>query len=633
MRRLTAVLTAVGLVLPGVAPAQEITRSEPIVVTATKVETSAEKLGASVTVITDEELRSYNYERIEDALRFVPGVDVIRSGSLGKTTAIRIRGANPNQTQVLVDGLRVKSPTLGSFDFSDLSLDAIERIEIVRGPQSTLHGADAIGGIVNVITKKGTGPPTGTVFVEGGSYNTFREQVALSGAHGIFNFALSASRADSRGHERTFDNDDSDQTAFAGRLGVDLPWNGSFTLTGRYAKTNTDIPNQGFFPFDMDPDSQQQTEFRLYTVRYDQKLFPWWTMSFRAGTVWSNQGFQDGPNPPGDFAFTSQIDTRHSELEVLSTWTIAGIDTLTVGYENQRDQGSNRGTFRAGIETNSLFVQNELRLLERVILGGGLRWDDNDRFGDRLTPRVSLVILVPETGTRFRGAYGEGFRAPTLNDLFFPDFTGGFCPPFGNPDVQPERSKSWEGGVDQKLWQNRVRFGATYFRNAFRDLISIQNLPPFCAQVANIGRARTEGFESYAEVEPLDWLLFSTTYTFTDNEDQTNGGNLPRVPRHRWTGGITVTPHPKLSLFTQAHVVSRQFDPGAGPGGTGGSHNPGYYRVDVGGTLTLLERARRLERLELTARIQNVTDNTYDEVFGFRAPGFFALVGLRAQFR
>ena len=634
MRRLTAVLTAAAVLFPGVVPGQEVKKSEPIVVTATKVETSAEKLGASVSVVTEEDLTTYNYQRPEDALRSVPGVDVQRSGSLGKTTSVRIRGANTNQTQVLVDGLRVKSPTLGQFDFSDLSLDAIGRIEIVRGPQSTLHGADAIGGIVNVISKKGAGPPTGTLFVEGGSYETFREQLVLSGAVGLFNFSASASRTDSRGHDRNFDNDDSDQTAFAGRLGFDLPWNGTFTLTGRYAKSETDLP-VGFapIPLEMDPDAQQQTEFRLYTVRYDQKLFPWWTMSLRAGTVWSNQGFQNGPNPPGDFAFTVQTNTRHSELEVLSTWEIAGIDTLTLGYENQRDQGNNRGTFRAGIETNSLFVQNELRILDRVILGGGLRWDDNDRFGDELTPRASIVVLLPETGTRLRATYGEAFRAPTLNDLFFPDFTG-VCPPFGNVNLKPETSRSWEAGADQKLWQGRVRFGATYFKNSFRDLITGVVVPPFafCVQNTNVGRARTEGLEAYAEVEPLDWLLLFTNYTFTEGENETSGDDLLRIPRHRWNGGVNVTPHPKLSLFAQAYVTSRQFDNGAGAGGAAG-HNPGHYRIDVGGTLTLLERAKRLERLELTARIQNVTDNTYEEVFGFRSPGLFAMVGLRAQFR
>jgi vitamin B12 transporter len=634
MRRALASVLAALLLLPGVVRAEEMEakKGAPVVVTATKVETSADRVGASVSVITGEELQTYNYERIEEALRSVPGVDVQRSGSLGKTTTIRIRGANANQVQVLVDGMRVKSTTLGQFDFSDLSLDAIDRIEIVRGPQSTLHGADAIGGIVNVITRKGTGPPAGTIFFEGGSYQTFREQVGLAGSYGLFNFAVSGSRADSRGYERNFDNDDSEQTAFAGRVGFDFPWKGTFTLTGRYAKSNTDVPNQGFFPFDMDPDSQQQTEFSLYTVRYDQEIFPWWKVAVRAGQMWSNQGFQDGPNPPGDFAFTSQVNTKRREVEVLSTWEIAGIDTLTVGYENQRESGFNRGTFDASINTNSFFVHNELRLFNRLILGGGLRYDDNDAFGDELTPRFSVVVLVPETGTKFRGAYGEGFRAPTLNDLFFPDTTG-FCPPFGNPDLKPEKSRSWEAGFDQKLWQNRVRFGATYFKNTFKNLISFVNLPPFCAQAANVGKARTEGFESYLEVEPLDWLLLATNYTFTDNEDLTNGGDLPRMSRHLWNGSITVTPHPKVSLFLQSYVTSKQFDPNAGPGGTGGSHNPGYYRIDVGGTVKLVERRKPLERLELTARIQNVTDNTYDEVFGFRSPGFFAMVGLRATFR
>src|SRR3990172_7595504 len=137
--------------------AEEVKRLEPVVVTATKVETPQERLGASVTVITEEELRTYNYTRIEDALRTVPGVEIQRSGSLGKTTSIRIRGTDSSQLQVLVDGMRVKSPTLGSLDLSELSLDAIERIEVVRGPQSTLHGADAIGGVGNIIPENREG--------------------------------------------------------------------------------------------------------------------------------------------------------------------------------------------------------------------------------------------------------------------------------------------------------------------------------------------------------------------------------------------------------------------------------------------------------------------------------------------
>ncbi len=634
--RWSAVLAV--LMSVGTAWAQEVKRLEPVVITATKVETPQERLGASVTVITEEELRSYNYSRVEDALRSVPGVEVQRSGTLGKVTSVTIRGANSNQVQMLIDGVRVKSPTLGQFDFSDLSLDDIERIEIIRGPQSTLHGADAIGGVINVITKKGVGPPAGALSFEGGSHQTFREQAAASGAFGPFNFSLSGSKLDSRGQERTFNNDDSEQKAFAMRSGVDLPWDAAFTATWRYAKSNTDVP-VNLFLNTRDPDSQQQTEFYLFTLRYDQKIFPWWVVAARMGQEWNNQGFENGPLPPGDFAFTSQVDTRRREFELLSTWHMGKLNSVTLGLEHRNEFGMNRGTFREETNTRSLFLQDELRLFDRLFVGGGFRVEDNDVFGSATTPRVSVALLIKELGTKLRGGYGEGFRAPTLNDLFFPDFSGGLCPPFGNLSLKPERSKSWEAGVDQKLWQNRIRLAGTYFQNKFQDLITIVNVPPTpaglplvpfgltCQQEGNVGKARTEGVEFSAEFEPLDWLLFNVNYTFTDTENEETGRELPRFARHRWNAGVTVTPVPRLSLFVQSYIVTRQFD------NIDDVHNPGYYRIDVGGTWRLVGRAGMLQGLDFTVRVQNLTDNEYFEVRKFRALGFSAMAGLKAYFK
>jgi vitamin B12 transporter len=630
-------LTPFALVLTSsaAAVAQEPKTLEPVVVTATKVATPQERLGAAVSVVTGEDLRSQNQFRIEEALRSLPGVEVERQGSFGKVTTVTIRGANASQVQVLIDGMRVKSPTLGLFDFSDVSLDAIERIEVVRGPQSTLHGADAIGGVINIITKQGAGPPSGTALFEGGSWQTFREQGATSGAIGRVDYSLSGSRLDSRGQERTFNNDDSDQTAFAGQFGVTLPWDARLAFTGRYSKANTDTPINLFLST-RDPDSQQQTEFYLYSLRYEQKLFPWWTVSARIGQMWNNQGFQNGPLPPGDFAFTSQTDTRRREIEALSTWRMGSWNELTLGFEHEEEWGRIVHTLRADSTTVSGFLQDTLTLFDRLIVGAGFRYDDNDVFGSAKTPRVSVAFLIPETGTKLRTAYGEGFRAPSFDELFFPDQTGGLCPPFGNRSLRPERSRSWEAGVDQKLWENRVRLGATWFLNKFRDLIAVVGVPPtpagegsgfICQSEANVGRARSTGVEAYSEIEPLDWLLFRANYTFTDTEDEATGQDLPRFARHRVNAGVTVTPIPRLSMFVEAHVVSRQFE------ATLDRHNPGYYRIDAGGTFRLIERAGPLSALEFTLRIQNLTDNRYEEVAGFPALGFTALAGLRAQFR
>jgi len=619
MTRVTRIVCFSVLMLAPRAVAQEVKRLEPVVVTATKVETPQERLGASVTVITEEELRTYNYDRIEDALRTVPGVEIQRSGSLGKTTSIKIRGAGSQQVQVLVDGMRVKSPTLGSAELSEFSVDAIDRIEIVRGPQSTLHGADAIGGVVNIITKKGQGPVHGSVFVGGGSYETFRQQADIGGAFRGFNFKLSGSRYDSGGQ---FDNDDSDRTAFAGRIGHDFPWKGELSLSGRYAKANTDLPIHTTSPRTVfDPNSQQQIETWLYNLTYAQTVFPWWDTSARYGQWWNNSGFQDPVPPPGDAPGTvSQINTRRREFELINSFHLGKWDTFTLGAEHRNERGRNRGAFRQEINTISLFGQNEVRLFDRIFLAGGLRWEDNDVFGDEVTPRMSAVVVVKETGTKIRGGWGKGFRAPTINDLFFPGF--------GNPQLGPERSENYEFGADQKLWQNRIRFGVTYFHNEFRDLIQfVFNPVTFDFLPFNVGGARSQGIETYAEIEPLDWLLLYANYTLTDTRNTTTGRDLRRFARHRWNTGVTLTPMDRLSLFAQAHVVSSQEE-----SATAG-RNPGYHRIDVGGTYRLFGRLGAMERLEFTARVENLTDEVYDEVMGFRALGWNALVGLRAYFR
>jgi vitamin B12 transporter len=603
----------------------EMKTLEPVVVTATKVETPQERIGATVTVIAADEIRTYNYDRIEEALRTVPGVDIQRSGGLGKTTSITIRGAGSSQVQVLVDGMRVKSPTLGSADLSELTLAGIDRIEIVRGPQATLHGADAIGGVVNIITRKGAGPVSGTTWFEGGSYETFRESAGVQGAYRGFNVNLSGSRLDSNGQ---FPNDDTGQTSVGGRVGYDFPWKGELSLTGRYTRLDLGLPINTTVPrVILDPNQESQTETYLATLAYKQDLFGWWHLNARYGQWWNNQGFQNSPPPATDTVTISQIDTRRVEGELINSFDLTRWDTLTLGAEHRSEVGRNTtgGTspsrFREDINTTSLYAQDEVRILERVFLTGGVRRDDNDVFGGETTGRASAAVLFKETGSKLRFAWGTGFRAPTINDLFFPGF--------GNPALQPETSESYEIGVDQKLWKNRLRAGLTFFHNRFQNLIQF-GFDPVTGQFLpqNVGRARTEGVESSVEVDPLDWMTLYANYTFTDTEELSTGRELRRFPRHRVNTGVTVTPVDRLMLFLQARVVSSQLElPSTG------ARNPGYSTIDTGGTFRLLGRAGVMERLELTARVQNLTDERYDEVRGFRALGFNALVGLRAYYQ
>jgi vitamin B12 transporter len=620
---IVVLLTALACLASAQELKEEVQKVEPVVVTATKVETPAERIGASVTVVTEEEIRNFNYTRIEEALRAVPGVDIQRAGSPGKATTLRIRGAGGQQVQVLVDGMRVSSPTLGAADLAELTLDAVDRIEVLRGPQSTLYGANAIGGVVNIITKKGQGPPKGAVWAEAGNYQTFRESANTQGAFGPFNFNLSVTRFDTAGQ---FDNDRAGQTSIGGRIGYDFPWKGELSVTGRYEKLNLELPISSTFPTTVfDPNSRNDLETWLYNAAYTQKIFDWWHLRARFGQ-WSNfSDFKDSPPPADDSVIRSRINADRLEGELLNTFDIGPWTSLTVGVEERYETGKNRTSgdfpsqFSEELNTVSLFGQGEIRLFDRLFLGGGVRWENSDTFEDSVTGRVSAAFVIRETGSKLRFAWGQGFRAPTINDLFFPGF--------GNTDLAPEKSEGWEIGVDQKFWGDRVRAGATYFNTHFTNLIQF-NFDPGTGlfRPENVGRARTEGVEVYLEVDPLPWLTLYGNYTYLDARDITAGTELRRVPRNSWATGLEVTPHERVRLFVQAKVVSSQLE------STFAGRNPGYYRLDVGGTFRILGKVGYLGGLDLTARIDNVTDQRYDEVQGFPALGINALVGLRATF-
>ncbi len=600
----------------------EARRLDPVVVTATMVATPVEQLAATVTVITGDEITQYNYDRIEDVFRQVPGVEVQSSGSPGKATSISIRGGGSQRSLVLIDGLRTASPTLGATDIAEITIDSIERIEIVRGPQSTLYGADAITGVVNIITKKGQGPPSASVWVEGGNYATAREQVNVQGSFGGFNFNITGSQFNTGGN---LPHDDSGQTGVSGRVGYDFPWHGELSLTGRYAYLNLELPIASTSPTVFDPNATNQLETGLYKLAYTQKITDWWNVTASAGQWFNNSHFRDTP-PPGDTTTISQINTSRVQADVLSTFTIPKWNTLSLGWEYRSESGtgSTTGTFPSGfsetLNTLAFFGQDELAVFDRVFLGGGVRWEDNDVFGTSLTGRASAALVIPETGSKLRFAWGQGFRAPTINDLFFPGFS--------NTALKPEQSTSWEIGADQRLWRDRIRFGATYFHQNFSDLIQFVFDPTtFLFLPENVGRARVQGVEAYASFDPLDWLGFYANYTYLDAKDLDTGQELRRVPRNAVNTGVTVTPFSRLKLFMQANVVSSQLESDFA------GRNPGYFRIDAGGTFVLFGQYGRLNRLELTVRIQNLTNQSYTEVLGFPAPGINALAGLRAYFK
>jgi vitamin B12 transporter len=629
MRRATIALLVV--VLAGPVWAQEVERMDPVVVTATRTETPAEQVGGAVTVVTGEEIDTYHYPTVDEALRTVPGVEIRRSGSFGKTTSISIRGANPNQVQVLVDGVRVKSPTTGQAELSDFSPDLIDRIEIIRGPQSTLYGADAIGGVVNIITKRGQGPFSAWAEQQVGNYDTLKSATGFSGSWRIFDYAFAGSHFESNGR---FKNDGVDENALSARLGVSLPGDTTISLTTRYNRTKAGVPIEfTASPLEIDPvidpNTHQDSETVVSSLAVHTRPVTWWESEARVSRYWNYINFVDPPDPfecpPITFGvcnFPARFRVERREAEWLNHFHVGKWSTSTIGLEYRDERANVQGTngFGPVTDTVSGFFQEQLRFFDRLFMSAGVRVENNSEFGRSTTERGSLAYVIREWGTRIRGGAGSGFRAPTFNDLFFPGFS--------NSKLQPERSFSYDFGIDQRLWDNRIRLGLTYFQIEFKDLIAccveIPN-PPFVI-TSNIGRARSAGIEFTAEADLLDTLTTALNYTYTDTENLPTDRPLPREPRHRWNVRLTWTPTRPLMLFTEVHVVTQQWEP------VGEVYNRGYTRWDVGGSYRILNRYAFIQSLDLTARVQNLLGEGYAEVRGFPALGRTALVGLRAAF-
>ena len=301
MRRTVGTALTILLAVVASAEAQETKSVEPVVVTATTVATPAQQLGVALSVIPGEDFKTYQYPALDDALRSIPGVTVTQQGSYGKVSTLNIRGANANQVLILVDGVRVSSPTLGQTDLSDVSPEQIERIEVIRGPQATLYGADAIGGVVNIITRKGAGRPfTGSVETSAGNYDTLQNRLSLGGAYKIVDYALSGFHFESNGQ---FKNDNTNTNAGNLRLGVSLPFDSALSVVYRYNKADTGVPIKGVFapPQPIVPiinsNAKQQSETTVLSVEGKTRPVEWWESRARFGRYTNSQGFQDPLEP------------------------------------------------------------------------------------------------------------------------------------------------------------------------------------------------------------------------------------------------------------------------------------------------------------------------------------------------
>ncbi len=609
-------------------------RLNPVVVTATRTETPLRETAASVTVIDEQEIEQRQAETVAEVLRTVPGVDIVQNGSRGTTTSVFIRGSESDQTLVLVDGVEVNSVTLGAADFSNMTTENIDRIEVRRGGGGTLYGSQAIGGVINILSKKGEGTPTFSVSSEGGNCATHREVMSFSGSHGIVGFSGAIANVDTDGF-RTFNDGHRNFTA-NGRLDVSLLPQGTLRGFLRYGDAKAGLFNNKNYLGVPDLNARQLENSVLAKGEWEHALGSSFTYRFAGAYVKSNQRFFDDPDVFDPFGSgISRIPTELKIGEAQANYSWQNLSVTTAGFEFKDRSAhvrSNFGGFRTEFRKSqgnfAYYLQERLRLCdERLFVTAGFRVDDNDDFGTHVTPAWSLAYLIPQTGTKLKGGYAEGFRAPNFNELFYPDF--------GNPDLGSEESSEWNAGIEQQLGDPRFSLEATYFSRRVKGLIEGVLVDPdnFIFQAQNLGRVDVQGLEVIPVVQLSSQLTLNGHFTFLDFDTQ-SGRLLRRPTRH---GAVHVnyqTPLVRgwddvLNLHGSVRVVGDRddVDPQLGP-----RTNPMFARTDVAVSYTVALRGAVASSLTFYGKIQNLFDRDYQEVAGFRSPPFTYVAGMRMAF-
>lgn len=605
-----------------------------IVISPTSVPTPEAQIASSVTVITAQDIERQQRRTVPDILANVPGVNVVQAGGPGSQTSVFMRGTNANHVKVLIDGIDVSDPSnpARTFEFGHLLADDIERIEVLRGPQSGLYGSDAIGGVISIITKRGQGPAKVAATVEGGTFNTFNQAASLRGSKDKFDYAFNVI------HFRAADTPVTppellppgraaignfyENTTASTKLGLDVSENFRLNYVGRYTEGELRFTGDEFLPptfLGVPRAIQSAQDIKQFYTRAEAVVTGFdgrFTNFFGVNYTDSLTTNQTTPSsiPTENAGRRTKVDWRGVALLMPGQTLVTGLEheIESMGTTSVKADNGNSGGYA---ELQSEFAQ-------RFFITSNIRHDANDRFGEATTYRIAPALLLPVTDTKLKASYGTGFKSPTLSQLFvsFPDFNF-----FANPNLRPEESTGYDVGFEQPLFDNRVRFGATYFHNDITNLITSGPDPVrggFARTNVNIGKAETSGVEAFVTVKPIEWLWFRADYTYTDAFDATTNERLLRRPRHKASFTAAWMPIEPLTLSATVLHVGEWID---------GNRDfsiprlvaPGYTVVNIAGDYRLNEYTK------VFARIDNLFDERYQEPTGFLRPGFAVYAGMR----
>jgi vitamin B12 transporter len=616
----------------------------PVVITATRVPVDRRTAPASVTVIDGEQLRSRGTASVADALASVPGLSIVRSGSFGATTALFARGGESDYVKVLVDGVPVNTPG-GGFDFSALTTDNLERIEVVRGPASVVYGSDAVSGVVQLFTRRGAGPPGGHAELRAGSYGTLEGGVGLAGGGERVAYSLGAAARETEG-VFAFNNDYRNRTG-SGRVAF-APAFAAIDVTARRTDATYHFPTNGSGDV-VDSNAVRRDRRTSLGVDLSRQLTPTLALRVLGAASRLDGGTSNQPDSPGDTTGLYGRDDARTErrhLDVRADLRPTARATISVGATVEREQSRSTSESRFGSfpplasrfsahRTNEAAYAQVIGLVAtRFTYTASARVDDDASHGTFATGRGSLAWQATAR-TTVRAAIGNAFKSPAFDETFSTAFT------IGNPELEPERTVSWEASVEHRVAGN-VSLGATYFDQRFRDLIQYVEgdaSTEFLGTNENLAAALARGVELEARaprVGAFD-LAASVTLLTTRVTDAGNGAfgtfvngeRLLRRPSRSATLDAGYRLGRSARVGAAVRVVGerddRDFDAQARV------TLPSYTLLDLSAEAALENLARALAPVTLTARVENALDRAYQPSFGFSAPGRTVLLGARVR--
>ncbi len=597
---------------------------DTIVVTASKIETPLKQISSTITVIPAEDIERSTRSTVTGLLRDVGGLSIAQSGGPGKNASVFLRGAESSYALFMIDGVEINDPMSPGRGYSPahLSVDQVERIEVLYGSQSTLYGSDAIAGVVNIITKRGEGRPKIGASIEGGGLGTFRSRAGLSGGSVGYQYAIDGSFLNTRGISANalgnMEEDGYRNTTLGGRFGMTPAEHASVDLTWRYSDGRADIDN-GVGSGGDDPNRVSSS--RQLFIRPSATLALWsqrWKQTLGYSLVDHSREDDNPVDEKQEMASNSTYDARLHKVDWQNTLLLSEGNTLVFGAESESEQGESEtkgqypGRFdRRTARMTGVYLQEMLQYGNALFAALGVRADHHSRYGSKLTYSIAPNAYFEESGTRIKGAYGTGYKAPSLFQLYSS---------FGDSTLQAGTSRSWEAGIEQYLADQRLMAGVTWFDNTYDNMVGWDSET---SSYQNVFKATSRGIELTGRYAGNEGTSLRAYYTFTDSKDHEKDEQLLRRPRH--SGGVVldqqVRPGIGLNLSYRFSGERRDNDFSTWPATP--VNLAGYGIVNVAANWKITPN------IQLFGRIDNLFDAEYEEILGYGTVGITGYIGVR----